>query len=203
MTPRWRAVLWDLDGTLVDSRGYWFEVLAHTARTLGAPPVERAAFDASFGQSVEADHAQFIQRGTPADVHALYDAAVPTHAHLVKPLQGMPAILTALRTQGHRHALCTNSTSPFVHAVMRSTGLGALLDVLCCAEEVEHPKPAPDLIRLALRRLDVAPQDAVMVGDSPFDVEAARAAGVWCVGLHVPADVTVTRVEDLPGVLAG
>lgn len=190
------AVLLDLDGTLIDSRDYWFAVVADCARAFGNNPVDRACFDRSFGQSASADQAEFVPAASVEQVASFYDAAFATHGHMVRMLDGAETLLDALMQHSLRTAVVTNSTLKFAHAVLQQTGMAPRVTAVACADEAP-PKPSADLVHLAASRLGAPVQQCWLVGDSRFDVEAARAAGALAVGLHVAADVTVTSLHQV------
>ncbi len=78
---------------------------------------------------------------------------------------------------------CTSGNDQDVEDFRRKIGCDDVVAAVVNASDVEHAKPAPDIVRAALEAVDVAPQDAVMVGDTVYDVRAAAAAGVACIGL--------------------
>ncbi len=191
------AVLLDLDGTLIDSGDYWYAVVCDASVAFGGRPVERAAFDASFGQSSTADVAEFFPTARVADVDAFYNAALARHAHHIRPVEGARALLETLRRHEVPLACVTNSPTAWATAVLRTAALFPFFNALACADEVTAPKPAADLVLLAAHKLGVAHTGCVMVGDSHFDMDAARAAGVRSVGLGVPGDTTVAALRDV------
>jgi HAD superfamily hydrolase (TIGR01509 family) len=192
-----RAVLFDLDGTLIDSRDYWYAVLCEAAVHFGEGAVDRRAFDASFGQASSADVVEFFPRTRVEDVDAFYNTALPRHVHLVRAASGTAELLRSLKAAAVATACVTNSPSPFTRAVLGALELLSLFDALACADEVAHPKPAPDLVHLAARRLGVPVEACVFVGDSQFDVAAGRAAGCRVVGLGVTADVAAQSMAHV------
>jgi len=196
-----RAVLFDLDGTLIESRDYWYAVLCEASTHFGGRPVARAAFDASFGQASCADVEEFFPGTSVAELDAFYNGALPRHAHHVTVVEGAREVLHTLQKASIPSACVTNSPMTFTRAVLDAVGLLPLFQVLACADEVEHPKPAPDLLRLAARRLQVRIEDCVFVGDSRFDVEAGRSAGCRVVGLGIPADETAPSMAEVLALL--
>ena len=199
---RARAVLFDLDGTLIESRDYWYAVLCEASTHFGGRPVARAAFDASFGQASCADVEEFFPGTRVEDLDAFYNGALPRHAHHVTVVEGARDVLQALERANIPAACVTNSPTPFTRAVLDAVGLLPHFSVLACADEVSHPKPAPDLLLLAARRLRVPVEDCTFVGDSRFDVEAGRSAGCRVVGLGIAADVTARSMAEVHALLA-
>jgi len=190
-----RAVLWDLDGVLVDSYEVWFHLLNHTARAFGAAEISRATFEASWGQGIEADVERFFPKRTIAEVEAFYHAHFMDHAaHLrVDPAAGH--VTRELRAHGLAQALVTNTPGPLAQDILRHAGLA--LDAVVGGTDVARGKPAPDMVLEACKRLAVTPGEALVVGDSRFDRQAAAAARVRFVGLRLAGDVRIERLEQL------
>lgn len=193
---RIRAVLLDLDGTLIESRDYWYAVVCAASARFGGRPVPRAAFDASFGQSSQADVAEFFPNARVADVDAFYNASLGTLGHHIHVVDGAPALLTRLQDRDVALACVTNSPTAWAQQVLSTVQLAPRFSALACADEVTAPKPAPDLLQLAARKLGVPQEQCIMVGDSRFDMDAARAAGMRSVGIGVAGDDTVGNLGD-------
>ena len=118
-----------------------------------------------------------------------------------KPLPGIPETLERLRDAGFTLAVATNEVRHRALRILEEAGLLHLIEVVVGADEVENPKPAPDIILLACRRCGVSPSDAIYVGDQPEDLTAAERAGVWAIGvgstLRGRAEIYVDSVADL------
>jgi len=189
------AVLFDLDGVLIDSRDAWYHLLCAAARDLGYPSIQRDVFDASFGQGIAADVAQFFPRTTPAGLEAYFDAHFLEHARHVLVDPAAAPVMQALAQRGIAVAIVTNTTSALARETVRGAGLEP--DLLVGASDVPHGKPAPDMVLLACERLGVPPGRALLVGDSRFDRAAARAAGVRFVGYGLAGDARIDRLPEL------
>lgn len=188
------AVLFDLDGVLIDSRDAWYHLLCAAAKAFGHPALARDAFDASFGQGVEADSEQFFGGTSPAELEAFFDAHFLDHArHVLVDPEATP-VLNALAFRGIGHAVVTNTTSALARETVRGAGLEP--DLVVGASDAPE-KPAPDMLWLACEKLGIGPADAWMVGDSRFDREAARAAGIHFVGYGIEGDRRIERLVDL------
>ena len=189
------AVLFDLDGVLIDSRDAWYHLLCAASRHFGHPPMERAEFDACFGQGIEEDVKRFPGL-TIGDLSAYFDAHFLDHARHVLVNPDAAPVLQALGQRGIAHAVVTNTQSALAKETVRGAGLEP--DLIIGASDVPRGKPAPDMVALACERLGVAPQQAILVGDSRYDRQAAAAAGVHFVGYGIDGD---RRIERLTGLL--
>ena len=188
------AVLFDLDGVLIDSRDAWYHVLCAAAREFGHPPLPRDVYDASFGQGVEADAEQFFGGMPPAELEAYFDAHFLDHARHVLVSPEATPVFNALATRGIAHAVVTNTASALARETIRGAGLEP--DLIIGASDAAE-KPEPDMLLLACEKLGVATADAWMVGDSRFDREAAAAAGIHFIGLGIDGDRRIERLVDL------
>jgi HAD superfamily hydrolase (TIGR01509 family) len=105
-------------------------------------------------------------------------------------------VLDALGRRGILRAVVTNTPADLARRVLADKGFATRLEVVAAAGEAAE-KPAPDLVRLALARLGVAPAEAIFVGDSDSDLRAARAAGVRMIGLGHEGDARIGALADL------
>ena len=200
MTKRMRshphAILFDLDGVLIESYPVWFHLLNHAARDLGYSEISTEAYEASWGQTTRADRDAFFPNHEVAEVEAFYGAHYAEHfEHLVIP-EGVPLVFRRLAELELPSAVCTNSQSALAaDAVKRA---GATPTVLVGGDDVELGKPAPDMLLRACELLDVSPKNAWMIGDSRYDREASAAARVHFIGRGIDGDA---RIEDLAELL--
>ena len=189
-----KAVLFDLDGVLIDSRDAWYHLLCAAAREFGHPVLARDEYDASFGQGVEADAKQFFPGTSPQVLLDYFDAHFLDHARHVLVSPEVGPVLNALEYKGIQHAVVTNTAT----ALARETIRGANFEPDLIVGTSDAPeKPDPGMLLLACERLGVKPEQALMVGDSRFDREAAGAAGIRFVGLGIDGDLRVDRLSGL------
>ena len=123
----------------------------------------------------------------------------------------MDDVLVRLWDEGRRLGLVSAKRRRTVELAFAQVPLGHLFEVVVGGDETERQKPAPEPLLLALERLGAKPAEAAYVGDSPYDMESARAAGVYAVGVSwgrihtretlAEADVVVDSAEELLGVL--
>jgi pyrophosphatase PpaX len=176
-----RAVLFDFDGTLADSTALIMHSYRHTMQVhLGAAPPDEEWLS-GFGTPLEAQIARFSR--SPAEHAAMletYRAYQGEHYDdLLRPFDDALQVVTALARRGVAMAIVT---SRHRRSTLRGMELCGILDhfpVIVTPEDVQQPKPHPEPVQHALRRLDVEPENAVFVGDSPHDIASGRAAGTW------------------------
>jgi pyrophosphatase PpaX len=174
--PR-NAVLLDLDGTLLDSGSLILSSFQHVRERFSLP-MDDQDFRRTMGRPLR-EVFESVAR-TPAEAEAMV-RAYREHNHArhdqeIRPFEGVPEALDALRAAGARLAVVTSKVRAMAERGLRVNGLA--VEVVIGPDDVPRPKPAPDPVWLALERLGARPEEAVMVGDSPHDLEAGRAAGV-------------------------
>ena len=174
------TALFDLDGTLIDSIELIWSCYRHTAlvHTSRAPADE--FWLAGLGRPLEWQFAQLTD--DPAEVQRMivtYRAY--NHAHhdaMVKRYPGAVEAVRALKRRGARVGVVTSKLRSTAQRGLAFCGFDGLFDVVIGADDVQHPKPDGEPVRRALDALVALPDSAIMVGDSPHDIAAGRAAGV-------------------------
>ncbi|MCA2977398.1 MAG: HAD family hydrolase [Myxococcaceae bacterium] len=194
---RVRAVLFDMDGVLVRSEEVWFRVVEAAGVRFRGRAVTRDEFFPTFGQGTAADVPVFGFACTTRELDAFYVDEFVKHLGSMWVNPEAAPLLEALVARGLRVGVVTNTVAPLTAAILERAALARWLPVRATADRVPRAKPAPDLVHLGLSELGVAPGDAVMVGDSRFDREAAGAAGVRFIGLGLDGDVRVERLADV------
>jgi HAD superfamily hydrolase (TIGR01549 family) len=170
-----QAVFFDMDGVLLESFDAWFELMNATAKRLVYPPIEREAFRRVFGASTEDDVENFYPIETVEKVEADYAAHFHEHASLVEANPDAKAVIDALDARSVPTAVITNTPSVIARSLLESADI--LPNALVGGDDVSRPKPAPDIIFRACEVLEIEPWDALVVGDSPYDKQAAAEAG--------------------------
>lgn len=201
---RW-AVIWDVDGTLVDTAELHFQAWAALAREL-ANPFTRADFAGTFGwRNPEIIPKLFGPSYGPDEVAALGDRKEVLYraaaAHGVALLPGARALLDAVYAAGGRQAIGSSAPRRNLELILQLTGTTALFEAVIAMEDTTRGKPDPEVFLQAARRLDVPPGRCVVLEDAPVGVQAAKAGGMHAIGVtfiqHHPADKLQAAGADL------
>ncbi|XUL92761.1 HAD family hydrolase [Streptomyces galilaeus] len=192
------SVIFDLDGTLVDSEPNYYEATRQTLAEHGAPGFTWAQHERFVGISTQETLALLKERhGLKAPVEELLAetnsrylalARAATHAY-----PEMRKFVELLAAEGVPMAVASGSSPEAIEAILAGTGLDALLRTVVSADEVARGKPAPDVFLEAARRLGAAPADCVVLEDAAPGAAAAHAAGMRCIAIPY-----VTAQADAP-----
>jgi phosphoglycolate phosphatase len=209
-------VVFDLDGTLVDTAPDLTATLNVILRREGLPPVDYEAARNMVGGGARV----MLERGLAAAGHSLPTNAVDTltrdfiehyGAHLAdtsQPFPGAVAALDTLAERGYRLAVCTNKLEWLSVRLLDALGLSKRFSAICGADTFGISKPNPEILRRTIDRAAAARDGAVMVGDSLTDIATARAAGIPVIAVDfgytdtpvsaLAPDRIVSRFADLP-----
>jgi pyrophosphatase PpaX len=208
---RFPVVLFDLDGTVIDSGAIILASMRHAAETVvGGEWSDRQLLQAVGGPGLEAQMVALAPGLDPARVDELVRVYRAHNEPLHDTLEccaGMEGVLATLRDTGHRLGIVTAKRRLTVDLAFARLPIEHLFDTVVGGDETPRQKPDPDPLLLALERLGAGPEDAAYVGDSPFDMQAANAAGVYAIGVSwgrihdaeklVDADVVIHHAEEL------
>ncbi len=187
------AVIWDLDGTLIDSHDAHYRAWQDVAQEYDIP-FDDAMFQAAFGLTnhlilsrwLGARWTKALEREIAARKEAHYRAIIRDDIRL---LPGALDCLRRLRQSGWKQALGSSAPWENINAVLDALDIRSYLDAVCSAQDMPS-KPDPAVFLAAARALRVAPARCIVVEDAPAGVEAARRAGMRCLAVttsHAPA----------------
>ena len=204
---RYPVVLFDLDGTVIDSGAIILASMRHAAETVvGGEWEDEDLMKAVGGPGLETQMVALDPDRVDELVRVYRAHNEPLHATL-ECCAGMDGVLATLKDRGHRLGIVTAKRRLTVDLAFARLPIEHLFETVVGGDETEQHKPHPAPLLLALERLGASPEDAVYVGDSPFDMQAAKAAGLYAIGvswgrIHTAdklgdADVIVHSAEEL------
>jgi HAD superfamily hydrolase (TIGR01509 family) len=188
MRTKIKAVLFDVDGTLVDSNdahaGAWVKAFAEhgitvdpiqVRRSIGMggdklmPAVSELQEDSPLGQQIAERRGEiFKQEFLPK----------------LQPFPGARDLVEAIKQRGYTVVAASSAAKDELTPLLKIAGANALMDAKTSSGDADESKPAPDIVQAALQRADATPPEAVLIGDTPYDVAAARSAGVRIIAVR-------------------
>ncbi|MCE4548040.1 MULTISPECIES: HAD family hydrolase [unclassified Caballeronia] len=181
------AAIFDIDGTLIDSVDLhalaWHEAFAHFGHDVS---FERAR--SQIGKGGDNLMPAFLSEAQLLDHGEQLDSWRGQHfkAHylpMVRPFAAVPELLGKLRGAGVKLAVASSAKREDLEMYLDIAAIKDLLDATVSSEDVEQSKPAPDVFEVALQELEVPPDAAIVIGDSPYDAQAAGKTGLRTIGL--------------------
>src|SRR5687767_13476821 len=205
-SPMQRGVLWDLDGTLVDSAEYHWLSWRHTMAAEGLD-ITHEQFVESFGQKNDRILTRWLGPSATSDrIQRIGDAKEAEYRRLavergLTPLPGGADWIRRLHARGWKQAIASSAPRENVAVMLRALGISHELDAIVGAEDVTAGKPDPQVFLAAAASLGLRPAQCVVVEDAAVGVEAARRAGMKSIGVSrtpLSADLAVGSLTELP-----
>lgn len=179
-----RTVLFDLDGTIVDTNELIVQSFLHSLEGETPQPLTREIIIPNMGRPLVEQMEFFTGRKEVAAVIDKYRTFnVSKHDELVKEFPYVRAVMAKLHANGYKLGIVTSKIRKTTAMGLKLCGLDTYVSTIVTVEDVQKPKPDPEGIRKALKELGSTPEEAMMVGDSHYDIEAAKNAGVTSVGV--------------------
>lgn len=208
METQRRAVIWDVDGTLIDSAEYHFQTWRDALQTVNFA-LTRALFDTTFGQRNDAVlRSYFGSDFAISEIKRLGDAKEARYREVVRdkgiePLPGVRRWLELLDQQGWRQVIASSANPLNIAAILDALDFHRYFPAYASAESVERGKPDPQIFLAAAALVKTPPARCIVVEDAPAGVEGARRARMRSIGVltthtRLEADLVVKSLDDLP-----
>jgi HAD superfamily hydrolase (TIGR01509 family) len=182
-----RAVIFDMDGVIVDSEPYSMQALIEVLREHGIDPTAED-LQRSYGRTIREDFARYFHEyGVTADLDAAIARKHARYCQLaaeqLQPFPGVMALVARLRRHGYRLGLASSGSQPKVAFGMQALSINGIFEAIITGDDVMQSKPHPEIYLLAARRLGAEPAACVAIEDAPAWVQAAKAAGMRCIAV--------------------
>jgi pyrophosphatase PpaX len=204
---RYPVVLFDLDGTVIDSGAIILASMRHAAETVVGGDWEDAELMKAVGGPGLEEQMVALDPDRVDELVQVYRAHNEPLHDTLECCVGMEDVLATLSDRGHRLGIVTAKRRLTVDLAFARLPIEHLFETVVGGDETAKHKPDPAPLLLALDRLGARPQDAAYVGDSPFDMQAAKAAGLFAIGVSwgrihtaeklADADVVIHSAEEL------
>lgn len=186
------AVIFDMDGVLVDTEPIYIDINQRLYRELGidVSPEEQLTF---IGTSAARTWGILRERfSLPQPVEELIALEREAEYHELKnrtnlsPIEGITPLINGLKARSVSTALASSSPKKIIELILSKAGLESYFDIVVSGEDLTRGKPAPDIFLIVARKLGKDPQNCIVIEDSPHGITAAKAAGMVCIGYRNP-----------------
>lgn len=201
-----RGILWDMDGTMVNTAALHFRAWSELAKEIGRA-FSRDDFTRTFGwRNAEIIPTVFGPKDSEEEIARLGDRKEEWYRELVVRhgvdlLPGVGALLESCSRAGYRQAVGSSAPRANVDLILSRTHIASFFQAVVSAEDIRRGKPDPEVFQLAARRLGVLPGRCVVIEDAPVGIQAARAAGMRCIAVvfagHHSSDALHAAGADL------
>jgi beta-phosphoglucomutase len=201
-----RAVVWDMDGTLIDSMPYHWQAWQDVLRQINRQ-VEHGVWNQTAGMRNSDIIPLLFPDMSPAETAYVDQAKEARYRELLEAqgielLPGVAEWIQRFQAAGWKQAIASSAPPENVATIARVLHFNGTFEALVSGAEVQRGKPDPDIFLAAAQRLNTQPQQCLVIEDAPTGLEAAQRAGMKAIGVlnthpHLEADVVVRTLQDL------
>ncbi len=189
-----KALLFDMDGVLVDSKESWLSALNEAMNAYGQPPLSKEEFMKKYwGENLKTI---LKSMGLPLGISDFCLSTYPNHTGKVNLFQETKTVLSLL--DDYPKAVVTNTPRACTSQILNAYGLSGFFGSIVTSDMVERGKPHPDMLLKACSDLAVPIESCMLVGDTKIDVTAGHNAGCPVIGIGVEGDMTIQSISELP-----
>jgi len=188
-----KAILFDMDGVLVDSLDSWWMSLNSALETYSHEKISKEEFIKKFWGHDLYDNIKKLN--LPMEVAMFCNKIYGNNIDLIKIYKETKPTLEKLKK--YKKAIITNTPKDCAIQILKQFNIKEFFEFIMTSDDVNMSKPNPEIVLKACKRLNVEPKNVVLVGDTYSDVKAGRTAGCKVVGINVDADYTIKNISEL------
>jgi HAD superfamily hydrolase (TIGR01509 family) len=187
------AILFDMDGVLVDSLDSWWKALNSALKRFKHQELTRDEFiETYWGHDLKAN---LKRLNLNPQVAPFCNLTYGDHLDYIKIYPDTKRTLKQLAS--YKKAIITNTPTDCARQILKKFDIVQYFEAIITSDDVRKAKPDPEIVFTACKRLGVTPKTALLVGDTESDVKAGRAAGCTVVGLNIAADIMIQKLSEL------
>jgi len=196
-----KAILFDMDGVLIDAKDWHYEALNRALHYFGYT-ISRESHLSTFDGLPTRQKLNMLtsSRGLPQGLHDFINALKQAYTLEVsyqrcKPVFNHQYALSRLKHDGYKLAICSNSVRASIETMMKLSSLSGYLDLIVSNQDVAKGKPDPEMYLLAMKTLKVEPHECLILEDNEHGIKAAIASGGHLIKIGVPDEVTYQAIK--------
>jgi HAD superfamily hydrolase (TIGR01549 family) len=193
-----KAVLFDLDGVILDSFDAWLIVFNKVRKEHNLKEISPKEFrDKVWGGSVDDDARKYFRNSDVKKIERRYKVLFNENIHKTKLQPDLLKVIKAIRKKKIKVGIVTNTFSKPTSAALRHHKIYGLFDAVITPDDAERPKPYPDPVLKICEKMKIMPDEAILVGDTKNDYKAGKSAGCFMIGLNTHGDLVISKLSDL------
>ena len=192
-----QAVLFDLDGVLVDSLDAWYYAFCDALKHFGKKKISYEVFKKNFGSSAEEEISTIFKGVSMTELVSFYNLAFKSRSEFVRLNSEAIPTLEKVKELKMKTCIITNSTRPITMEFLDNFRIKKYFDEIVTMEDVKNGKPAPDMVLKACSLLGIRPADAIVVGDTINDMLAGKSAGCTTIGYKIKGDFKIEELGEI------
>lgn len=196
-----KGIIFDLDGVLIDSFNAWHKLLNYALKNYGKKELSKKEFENFWGQGMEKDIEILLPEITLKELQKFYEDNFQKFSGNIKVFPETREVLKKLKEKGFKIAIASNSAPKILSFCVKASEIEDFIDYYLGASDSLKGKPEPDILFKILEYLKLKNEEVIFVGDSPFDMEAGKRAGIRTVGVGIKGDFEIKSIKDLLSLL--
>lgn len=197
MKIKTKAILFDMDGVLVDSLESWWQSLNHALKTHNMESISKEMFIEKYWGHDLYDNLK--RNNLPLEVGRFCNCVYGDHLGAVKIYENVKEVLEKL--SDYPKCVVTNTPRDCTNQILRNFDLEKYFKFVFTSDDVKLAKPSPEIILLACKKLGFSPEEVILVGDTESDIKAGKGAGCKVIGVGIKADYFVKQILEIIDIL--
>lgn len=193
-----KAVLFDMDGVLLDSFEAWFKLFNKTLKHFGKQEITKKEFiEKAWAQGSKIASRNFFDGMDIKEIIDFYCKYYKEYGPYVKKIKDVELVLKSLKEKGLKLVVVSNSAHKLIPTILKAGKLENNFDLVVGGDDAENAKPSPDMLLYACKKLKIKPEEAAMVGDTKYDMIAAKRAKCLAIGFKTDGDKRIESLKEL------
>jgi len=197
-----KAIIFDMDGVLIDAKDWHYEALNKALKLFGMEISKHDHLVTYDGLPTNIKLKMISdERGLPTSLHNFINEMKQSYTNdciytKCKPTFFHQYALTRLKNDGFMMAVCSNSISPTIELMLTKSDIIDYFNFFLSSDDVKKPKPNPEIYNMAIRKLNLKPVECLIIEDNPNGIKAAKESGAYCMAIQDISEVNYTNIKN-------